>query len=444
MIDKIKFILQKQLNDKNLKQIITDSGSTFIIRLIGLVAGYAFVFIISRLYGSEVLGAHTLSVTVLMMFTVAGRLGMDLALVKHFAKDHPDNRWDRMLEVYYKTLKVTIPVGMFLSVLLFFTSSFIAAYIFKKPALETYLKIISFAVVPMILRFINSECYRGFRMNREYAYSQNVGYFLYASVLLGIFSVLLKHPWLPNICLALSLTVLAITSSFRIVKKIRKNSPDASNELSIKEMIESALPMLLANSMLLISGWVNIIMLGIFSTESDVGVYSVILKIATFSTFVLSSINSISAPRFARLHATGDTDGLKKYVAQTAMVIFYTSIPIFVGIILFRHWLLSLFGSEFIAGTTALVITMAGQLFNIFAGSVGQFLIMTGRQNVFRNIVSISTVINVIMCAVLIPRYGLIGSALSGMIFMACWNLMSMFYIKAKLQIRTYYWPVPD
>jgi O-antigen/teichoic acid export membrane protein len=278
-------------------------------------------------------------------------------------------------------------------------------------------------------------------MNKEYAYSQNVSYFLYSAVILGIATLFSKNELLPNIAFVCSLVVLTLSSSYLILKRIRVHAKAPSHELRVREMVKNAVPMLLANSMLLVSGWINTIMLGIFSTESEVGIYSVVLKIATFSSFVLMSINSVSSPRFAQLHAKGDMEGLRKYTAHTAKIIFYSSIPIFIGIIIFREWLLSLFGPEFILGSIALVITMTGQLFNVFAGSVGQFLYMTGKQHIFRNIIMISTLINICMCAIFIPLFGLLGSAIAGMVFMATWNLMSMVYIRKIFQIRTYYWP---
>src|SRR6187402_1293190 len=172
MIKKAVREFNADFKDKNFLEILRGSAATFIIRLAGLIAGYVFVVIISRLYGADVLGAHTLSITVLMMFSVFGRLGMDTYLVKNFAQDHIENRWDRILEVYQKTLRVVVPLGLILSVILFFASDIIATHIFKKPFLSPYFKIISFGVLPMVLRFVNSECYRGFRMNMHYAYSQ--------------------------------------------------------------------------------------------------------------------------------------------------------------------------------------------------------------------------------------------------------------------------------
>jgi O-antigen/teichoic acid export membrane protein len=441
MIRKIKRGLHADLKDRSFLEIVRESGITFAIRLGGLIAGYAFIFLISRYFGSAVLGAHTLSITVLMMFTVLGRLGMDTHLVKNFARDHGDNRWDRILEVYNKTLLVIVPFGILLSLILYFAAEPIALHIFNKPLLTPYLKTIAFGVLPMIMRFVNSECYRGFRMNREYAYSQNVSYFLYGSVILGVASVFSKNEQLPNIAFVLSLVLLGISSTFLLLKRMKRHATTPSNEFNTADMVRESLPMMMANSMLLVAGWINTIMLGIWSTESDVGIFSVVLKIATFATFMLMSINAIATPRFAQLYHKNEMSALKDYTQQTTRVIFYSSTPIFVLIIVFHEWLLSLFGEEFRAGGIALLITMAGQFFNVFAGSVGAILNMTGRQKVFRNIIFISTAFNIILCAILIPRMGLNGSAIASMAFMASWNLLSMIYIFRDMKIHTFYNP---
>ncbi len=440
-IKKIKSGIQSDFRDKNFLEIVRESGITFIIRLVGLVAGYAFVFLISRFYGSEVLGAHTLSITVLMMFTVIGRLGMDTFLVKNFAQDHAENRWDRIFEAYKKTLTVIVPLGMVLSATLYFSAGHIATLIFNKPALTPYLQTISFGVLPMIMRFINSECYRGFRMNREYAYSQNVSYFLYGTVILGVITLFGSQAQFPNIAFVLSLVILGFSSSFLIIRRIKSHTKTASEEFTVRDMVHQSIPMMMANSMLLVAGWINIIMLGIWSTESDVGIFSVVLKIATFSTFVLMSINAIATPRFAQFYKKGDMNSLRNYTQQTAKVIFYSSVPIFAVILILNKWLLGLFGQEFVAGTLALAVTMGGQFFNVFAGSVGALLNMTGKQKVFRNIILISTLINIILCVLLIPVYGLLGSAIAGMAFMASWNLLSMIYIRKKMNITSFYNP---
>ncbi|MBL0339636.1 MAG: hypothetical protein IPP71_01225 [Bacteroidetes bacterium] len=104
MLKKITNSIKKDFKEESFREILSGSATTFLIRMLGLVVGYAFTFIVSRYFGSHILGAHTLSVTVLMMFSVIGRLGMDTHLVKNFAKDQAEDRWDKILEVYQKLL----------------------------------------------------------------------------------------------------------------------------------------------------------------------------------------------------------------------------------------------------------------------------------------------------------------------------------------------------
>ena len=106
MTEKISRLIKRFSGDRTFTDAFSGSASNFIIRIFGLFAGYVFTLVISRIFGASVLGAHTISSTVLMMFTIVGRLGMDIHIVKKFAGDRMDNRWDRIHEVYRKTLQI--------------------------------------------------------------------------------------------------------------------------------------------------------------------------------------------------------------------------------------------------------------------------------------------------------------------------------------------------
>jgi O-antigen/teichoic acid export membrane protein len=438
---KLKQRVDGNLHDKSLRELIKGASSTFVIRVIGFIIGYVFVILISRLYGPKIVGAYTLCSTVLIIFSVVGRLGFDSSIVRFFAQNVIHNKWNVVHEIYIKILKIVIPWGLFLSVILFFSSSLLADQIFHKPHLTPYFKLISIGVLPMTLRFINSESYRGFKMMKQYAYSQNVSYFLYASVLLTAISVFYKNNFLPNLCFVASLAILSVSSTVLILKKIKNHSKTISKSINVREMLRISSPMMLSTSLMLISGWINTLMLGIYGTESDVGLYSVIFKIGTFSSIVLNAVNSIAAPKFAEMHALNDHRGLAKVAIQTSKINFWASLPVLAGTIIFREYILRIFGNEFVVGADVLLFTMVGQLVNVFSGSVGTFLNMTGHQNVQRTIVLIATIINIISCMIFIPKYGLMGSAICGMIFMCTWNIISLLYIKIKLGIQTYYFP---
>ena len=85
----------------------------------------------------------------------------------------------------------------------------------------------------------------------------------------------------------------------------------------------------------------------------------------------------------------------------------------FAGLLLFAHPLLSLFGSTYSKGASALAILAAGQLFNAATGPLGQMINMSGRP--YLTLVNNATVaaLNIGACLVLIPRYGVTGAACS-------------------------------
>jgi len=434
--------IRKKLSGNNPSaETIRGSASNFILRILGLVAGYAFTLMVSRLFGASVLGAHTLSTTVLMLFTVVGRLGMDTHIVKTFAADRMNGRWDRIHEIYNKTLRISIWIGLVLTAMLYFSSGWIAETIFKKPHVEPFLQLISFAILPMMLRFINSECYRGFGMNKEYAYSQNVGYFIYATIILGALSLISENEFLPNIAFVVSLVVLAVSSTWMVMRKIRSHSESASNETGYAEWIRTSSPMMMAGSLLLISGWINTLILGAYRGEEELGVFAVILKVTNFGNFIILSVNGFTTPRFAQLHHAGDMEGLKKHVRLASKIIFWASLPVFAFMFICNDWLLLLFGPAFLMGSQAMLVSTAGRLVGALTGPTGNLLNMTGHQNAFRNIMIVTTAINVILCFVLIPKYGIMGSAIASSLFIITYNMACVVYIRIKLGLNSFYIP---
>lgn len=448
MISKLQQKFARQFKDKSFRELATGSAASFFMRILGLAVSFLFTFIISQFYGKVVLGAFAISQTVLNMFTIVSRLGMDTSCVKLFAANIALNKWSNVLSIYKKVLSISLPLGIISTAILFFGADWISGTLFHKPELAYEFRCISFAIIPMSIRFINSESYRGFKQLRLYNYSKNVSYFLYACVLLGIVSIFKNEVWLapylkylPNISFTISLAILALSSTILIFKYIKKQTDTHTDEYSHGEIIRQSLPMMLVGSLVLISGWINTLFLGRYGSVSDAGIYKVVMQVTTVCGFVLLSVNTVAAPKFAELWAKGDIKELGKAARQTSKINFFASLPIFLFIIIFRGFIMGLFGKGFEAGADILLFNMVGQFFNIFSGSCGSFLNMTGHQKSFQNILIVSTLLNIISCYIFIPMFGLMGSAICSMIFMSSWNIISLVYIQKKFNVKTYYWP---
>jgi O-antigen/teichoic acid export membrane protein len=131
-------------------------------------------------------------------------------------------------------------------------------------------------------------------------------------------------------------------------------------------------------------------------------------------------------------------DKLQRMITKSARVILIGSLPIAIVLILFGHWfLLFFFGQDFIQGEKALAILGAGQLINAATGSVGLLLIMTGYERDAAMCVGISAVLNMILNAFLIPKWGLEGAAAATTTTVMFWNILLAILLYKRLGIHS-------
>jgi O-antigen/teichoic acid export membrane protein len=191
--------------------------------------------------------------------------------------------------------------------------------------------------------------------------------------------------------------------------------------------------MLMTQSLGFVIGQTGVIMLGIFRAEAEVGYYSVAVKLATLTAFVLQAINSMAGPKFSELFHAGKIDELFYVAKKSAKLIFWTTAPVlFALLVLGKPVLGLLFGKEFAIAYGALVLLTLGQFVNSICGSTGIFLNMTGDQNSLAKVVLIAAVINIGLNGLLVVPLGMVGSAIAATISLAFLNIYILVLIKAR------------
>ena len=121
---------------------------------------------------------------------------------------------------------------------------------------------------------------------------------------------------------------------------------------------------------------------------------------------------------------------------MAARGIFAITVTICIGLVVFGKMLLGLFGAEFTTGYVVLLILLAGQVINAMAGSVGYLMTMTGYQNQAAWIIGMSTLVNVGLNAVLIPKLGIVGAAIATATTTVLWNILMLTFVWRKLNIN--------
>jgi O-antigen/teichoic acid export membrane protein len=446
MINKLK---QKIQSDKHFAELLKGSSIAFVLRVVGIIAGYIFTLLITRGYGAEAMGIFTLSFILLQIFSVIGRLGMDTALLRFTAEYSFQGKLEIVKDIYKKVIKLVLPFSIILSITVFFLSGYIAEFIFKKPHLEPYFKIASIGIVPFVLLFIHTESLRGLKKIKEYMLLQQAGIFILASILLGFITLLINKlsikqiDQIPILIYISSVFIISIIAFFLWKKQlISKLTPIKS--LSYIAILSVSIPMLFSSSLALIMGWTDVIMLGIFRTDKEVGIYNVALKLSMITSITLMAINTIAAPKFAEFWGEGDIKGLAKISKQSTKLIFWTSLPILLLFLIFPKPILGIFGEEFKGGAEVLMILTVGQFINSASGSVGYILQMTGHQKFHQNVILIGTILNIILNWFLIPLYGIIGASIASVISMFFWNIVFSLKVRKTLNQWVFYIPFYD
>lgn len=442
--------LRKKLSkDLHLAELLKGATVAFIFRIVGLVLGYVFTIFIARAYGASAIGIYTLSLTVLNIAVLIAKLGLDTALLKFVAELSAQKKWPEIKKVYWKVIGLVTPLSITISTGLYFLSPFIAQYIFNKPYLSEYFKLISVAVVPFVILIVNREAIRGLKKIKIYSLLTNV---LVALSAITILTILYIYNGEINIYDDNKIPVIAqvgaiyLTSSISCIAWFKRNRKKNDTKLSVnflkyREILAVSIPMLITSSMGLIMGSIDVIMLGMYASELDIGVYSVALKISLITSISLSAINTISAPKFAEFWGEKDIEGLSKIVQQSTKLIFWISFPVLAILLIFPVWILSFFGNEFIIGSTALMVLAIGQFINSASGSVGLVMNMTDKQKILQYLAIVSAIINIVLNYIFIPKYGVTGAAIATATSAIIWNIMCVFYIKLRLNISTWYFP---
>ena len=417
--------------DAHLRELVKGSATFFILRILAMAVAYTFTLVVTRTLGASAWGIFTLCLTVLQITSVVGRLGLDTALLRFIAQYNAQGKGATARSIYFKSVTLVTPFSLFLSVALYFLAPILSAKVFGKGYLTPYMRFMAFAVPLFVLLYINSESLRAFKKIKEYTIFQNLLPSLIALISYGIFFVYFHiksteaviYAYVIGIGMAFLLSLIFLQGEFVRVKGTKESVP-------LKYILSVSFPMLMSSSLFMIMSWTDTIMLGMWRTPEEVGIYNIAVRLAMITSFTLAAINSIAAPKFAEFWGRGDLEGLKRVAQQSTKLIFWTSAPVLTLYLLFPAWFMGLFGEEFRKGALALVFLTIGQFVNAACGSVGYILNMTGKQLLVQNIILISALINMVLNYLLIPIYGINGAALSSTIVIILWNITFLLFIK--------------
>lgn len=203
--------------------------------------------------------------------------------------------------------------------------------------------------------------------------------------------------------------------------------------------VTSLLPFTLLVLVSTFNAQLGILVLGVLGSDDQIAAMRVAEKGGQLVALSLTLVNLVIAPYIVRAHRDGDREKLQALARQSARGSLALALPVAVIFIVFGEWLIALvFGEEY-SGIAywPLVILCCGQLANVFFGSVGYFLSMSGHERDLIKAQLVAIACNIVLCLVLVPWLGAVGAALGVSVGLITWNLILTWRVSQRLGIRT-------
>lgn len=437
MISKLKTTLK----NKSFKELFKNSSYVMISKTLAIIMGFLTNILIARYYGAETLGIVTLINTFITIMSMLILFGTSTSILKLIPQYVVQYSVSDAYSLYKKIFKLLLLWGTFLSIFVYFLSDILEIYIFKIYNIGFYFAIVAIFIIPIALKNYTLASLRALKDMKIFAI---IDFLPSLIIFIGIltFIFLYDSRFSPIFLYIIAPTIVFLISIFIVQKKFKlklDNTTTLSSPRSTRIIIFTSFPMLLISAMHIIMANTDIIMIGIYLTEKEIGIYSVAVKIALLTSFVLHSVNLVVSPQFSRYYHSNDMLKLKESVKNSSKLIFISTFPLLIILIIFGKYILQMFGEEFMDAYIVMVILILGQIVNSLCGSVGYFLNMTGYQKDYQNIIFIGVLINIILNILLIPNIGLIGAAIATTLSLLYWNFAALIFMKKKFNFTTLY-----
>ena len=416
--------------------LVRGAAGTFALKVVATGLSFLMSFLLARLLGAFSYGAYAYAITWVDLLSAPALLGSGNLLIREMAAYKVRLEWHLMRGLLRWANVVTLLTSLGLALL-----AAGGAWILTDDSESQMISTIWVALlmIPLLaLIHVRQAALQGLQHvvvgQLPEVLIRRLFFIVFVGVAYAALGSGLTAPW------AMWMDVLAagiaLLFAIRLLQKaVPQYAQEASPVYQTRVWLCSMFPLVIVNVIQAISGQVALVLLGSLQGAEAVGIYAVAYRGAALIAFPLLAINTALSPAIAGLYAAGGMQQLQRVITKSARLIFFTSFPLAMSLMLFGYGFLSFFGQEFTLGQTTLLILCVGQLVNATMGPVRLLLIMTGHERDSAVVFGVNALLNLSLSVILIPKWGMEGAATASASSLIIWNLLLAAVVYKRLGI---------
>jgi len=420
----------------NEPELRTLAGGSVLI-LIGMLLSFSLEFAIrviaARILDEAGFGLLFLGLKLLNFFLLVSLLGLDNGTVTKLASSLGQGDKDAARAFSGSAFMLSFCLASLGSLAMWGFSDFLAMS-FQVAGLSAILKILSIAVLPIIMVRTITATLRGMkRFAPKVAFDD--GFFFGLRLVLIVVAAFLV---VSASTLALAISAAAVISAAIYLIYFAKTNPLGMRVSSqhAKSLVAFSLPLGLQIVAYHLMTSSDVLALGIHTSASTVGLYGTIVILSQFVPIGMMAVYFAFLPAAAELYATGHVEALRRSYSVASRWGVFMSLPVFVLLEAFPRTCLSIFGPEYMAAASWMQILALGYLVHAVIGMSGPTVVAIGAPRVTGIAWTVAAVLSFAMAILTVPYLGAFGAAASIVVGFTIVNAIHLHYLKRRVEIK--------
>jgi O-antigen/teichoic acid export membrane protein len=423
IFNRIKRKLFALINNAGFKRYFLNTSWLFSEQLLRIFSSLLVGVWVARYLGPIQFGIFSYALAFTAIFAGIAKLGLDSILVRELLNQPEKQEFYLGTAFWLKMIGAFLVIGI-VAAILPFTGNDVSTNLFiliiSAGLLFQSFEVVEFYLQSQVLGKVVSIC-----KVIQVAFSSVIKIYL-----------LISEAELIHFVLITFFDTLSLAFSYFIAYKIMR-APSFYKHFDLKiakKLIKDSWPLMFSALVVMIYMRIDQIMIKKILGEYEVGIFSAAVRLSEVFNFIPILIVSSFFP--AILNAKKQSEELyKKRMQSLYTLMVCIAISIALPMTFLADWLIVfLFGDSYLEAGKVLVIHIWGSIFVFLGVASGNWFITENQQMLSFWRTFAGMLINVLFNFLLIPKYGLIGAAISTLIgqFVAAY-LFDLFHIKTRL-----------
>lgn len=400
------------------------------IRAGSVLAGFAVTFLIGQRFGPAGNGQFALVTQTAIFFAVVGLLGLDISVVRHFAKAVV-NRKRLQLATLLQVTGLGLGLMIAISLALWLGGDWAWARLFG----DTVPREMLLVLCVLVIGRGGASLFGGMlRSQHRFALGQLIASFTIPlttvlALVTGLATSLNGILWATAWGGLGSMLIGALAMSRHVGQGAQ------SLAVPLRPVLSSALPLWGVGMAMHVGDWYGLAVAAQMLGAADAGLYRVAVQLATTIQIISVALFSVYSAKISTAFHGGDMRQVAMLARSAVRMSTAASLPLVLALIIGSEFVLGQIGPEFTPALPIVFILIAGQVAQTVTGPCGLVLAMSGHERINLAITLASTALLLACVPAAAWLAGLPGIAVCVSVLMLLRNLAAYVIVRRRLGI---------